>query len=238
MFERFTERARQVVLLAQDEARVFGHGHVGTEHLLLGLVREGEGVAARVLAVFGMTEETVRAQVATIVGPGDEAPAGEVPFTPSATTALERAWKEALSLGHAEIDTHHVLLGVVRVKEGVAARILLEFGADTDRLRDEVARMLSATEPRANPLSLVSSQASTDDAGMPSLPLPRHDQEPAHLTVACPACATPIETITTDSANTRCQVSAEGERTCPGCGKQWRISYTVSWEEPPPPDTT
>ncbi len=212
MFERFTEGARRVVALAQDEARLLGHGHVGTEHLLLGLVREGEGVAARVLAAFDMTEAAVRAQVATVVGPGDEATSGAAPFTPSATAALDRAWNEALALGHASIDTHHVLLGLVRVKEGVAARILLDFDADPDTLRDEVTRMLA-------------------DAGVSSGAGFSHHQERAHLIVACPECATPIETITTDRPNTRWNVAAEGDRTCPGCGKQWRIAYTVSWDE-------
>jgi ATP-dependent Clp protease ATP-binding subunit ClpC len=212
VFERFTDGARRVVVLVQDEVRLLGHGHVGTEHLLLGLVREGEGVAARVLAAFDMTEAAVRAQVATIVGPGDAATSGAAPFTPSATAALDRAWTEALALGHASIDTHHVLLGLVRVKEGVAARILLDFDADPDTLRDEVTRMLS-------------------DAGVSSGAGLRHHEERAHLIVACPECATPIETITTDRPNTRWNVAAEGDRTCPGCGKQWRIAYTVSWDE-------
>ena len=234
MFERFTERARQVVVLAQDEARLLGHGHIGTEHLLLGLVREGEGVAARVLAAFDMTEETVRARVATIVGPGENATSGAVPFTPSATTALDRAWNEALSLGHAYIDTHHVLLGLVRVKEGVAARILLDFDADPDRLRDEVTGMLSAPGHRGEPPGHASNQASISDTDVPPRVVLSHHQAPAHMTVSCPQCATPIETITADQPNMKFNVAAEGDRTCPGCGKRWRIAYTVSWEEQPP----
>ena len=230
MFERFTEGARQVVALAQDEARLLGHGHVGTEHLLLGLVREREGVAAQVLATFDMTEEAVRAQVATIVGPGEEATSGAVPFTPSATAALDRAWNEALALGHASIDTHHVLLGLVRVKEGVAARILLDFDADPDRLRDEVTRMLADPGRRGKPPVPPQSTSAT---GVSSRAVLRHHQARAHLIVACPECATPIETITTDRPNTRFNLAAEGDRTCPGCGKQWRIAYTVSWDERP-----
>ena len=225
VFERFTEGARQVVVLAQDEARLLGHGHVGTEHLLLGLVREQEGVAARVLAAFEMTEQAVRAQVATIVGPGEQSTSGAVPFTPSATAALDRAWNEALALGHASVDTHHVLLGLVRVKEGVAARILLEFDADPDRLRDEVTRMLADPQRRGEP------PVRSDDAGESSRPGLWHHQERAHLIVACPQCSTPIETITTDQPSSRFNVAAEGDRTCPGCGKEWRISYTVSWDE-------
>ena len=226
MFERFTEGARQVVVLAQDEARLLGHGHVGTEHLLLGLVREREGVAARVLAAFDMTEESVRAKVATIVDPGERSSAGAVPFTPSATAALDRAWNEALALGHACVDTHHVLLGLVRVKEGVAARVLLDFDADPDRLRDEVTRMLS--DPKA---WRGAARSRRHAAGGSSAAGSRHHQERAHLIVACPGCSTPIETITTDRPNTRFNVAAEGDRTCPGCGKEWRIAYTVSWDE-------
>jgi hypothetical protein len=143
VFERFTERAREVVVLAQDEAHLLGHGHVGTEHLLLGLVREGEGVAARVLAAFDVTEEAMRAQVAAIVGHGDEATSGALSFTPSGTKALARAWNEALLLGHTSIDTQHILLGLLRVKEGVAARILLDFDADADKVRTAVARLVS-----------------------------------------------------------------------------------------------
>jgi hypothetical protein len=177
----------------------------------------------------------VRAQVATVVGPGEDATSGAVPFTPSATTALDRAWNEALSLGHAYIDTHHVLLGLVRVKEGVAARILLDFDADPDRLRDEVTRMLADPGDPGEPPSPARSQASASDTDAPSRVVPLRHQAPAHLTVSCPGCATPIETVTTDQPNPKFNVAAEGDRTCPGCGKQWRISYTVSWEEQPPP---
>jgi hypothetical protein len=176
----------------------------------------------------------VRAQVATVVGPGEDATSGAVPFTPSATTALDRAWNEALSLGHAYIDTHHVLLGLVRVKECVAARNLLDFDADPDRLRDEVTRMLSHPGHRGKPPSPASNQASTSDTNVPSRVVLRHHQAPAHLTVCCPECATPIETITTDQPNTKFNVAAEGDRTCPGCGKVWRIAYTVSWDERTP----
>src|SRR4051794_21398295 len=143
MFERFTERARQVVVLAQDEARALKHNYIGTEHILLGLLREEEGLAARVLESLDITVERVRAQVVRIVGSGEEVTSGQIPFTPRAKKVLELALREALSLGHNYIGTEHILLGLVRENEGVAARILLDFDADSEKIRNEVIRMLS-----------------------------------------------------------------------------------------------
>jgi ATP-dependent Clp protease ATP-binding subunit ClpC len=143
MFERFTERARQVVVLAQDEARSLKHNYIGTEHILLGLLREEEGLAARVLESLDITVEEVRAQIARIVGQGDEVTTGQIPFTPRAKKVLELALREALSLGHNYIGTEHILLGLVRENEGVAARILLDFDADAEKIRNEIIRMLS-----------------------------------------------------------------------------------------------
>jgi len=143
LFERFTERARQVVVLAQDEARALKHNYIGTEHILLGLLREEEGLAARVLESLDITVEEVRAQVARIVGQGDEVTSGQIPFTPRAKKVLELALREALSLGHNYIGTEHILLGLVRENEGVAARILLDFDADAEKIRNEIIRMLS-----------------------------------------------------------------------------------------------
>src|SRR6187397_2805523 len=143
MFERFTERARQVVVLAQEEARTLKHNYIGTEHILLGLLREEEGLAARVLESLDITVEEVRAQVVRIVGSGEEVTSGQIPFTPRAKKVLELALREALSLGHNYIGTEHILLGLVRENEGVAARILLDFDADSDKIRNEVIRMLS-----------------------------------------------------------------------------------------------
>src|SRR3954467_5390074 len=120
MFERFTERARQVVVLAQEEARSLRHNYIGTEHLLLGLLREEEGLAARVLESFDVTIEEVRAQVARIVGQGDDVATGQIPFTPRAKKSLDLALREALALGHNHIGTEHLLLGLVRLDEGVA----------------------------------------------------------------------------------------------------------------------
>src|SRR6187397_422510 len=143
MFERFTERARQVVVLAQEEARTLKHNYIGTEHILLGLLREEEGLAARVLESLDITTERVRSQVVRIVGSGEEVTSGQIPFTPRAKKVLELALREALSLGHNYIGTEHILLGLVRENEGVAARILLDFDADSEKIRNEVIRMLS-----------------------------------------------------------------------------------------------
>jgi ATP-dependent Clp protease ATP-binding subunit ClpC len=143
MFERFSERARHVVVLAQDEARALRHNYIGTEHLLLGLLREEEGMAARALVSLGITVEKVRAQVARIVGQGDEVTSGQIPFTPRAKKVLELALREALTLGHNHVGTEHVLLGLVREGEGVAARILLDFGADADNTRTRVMDLLA-----------------------------------------------------------------------------------------------
>ncbi len=144
MFEQFTERARQAVVLAQDEARALKHNYIGTEHILLGLLREEEGLAARVLESLDITVEEVRAQVARIVGQGDEVTTGQIPFTPRAKKVLELALREALSLGHNYIGTEHILLGLVRENEGVAARILLDFDADAEKIRNRVIDSLSS----------------------------------------------------------------------------------------------
>src|ERR1044072_6212106 len=143
LFERFTERARQVVVLAQDQPRALKHNYIGTEHILLGLLREEEGLAARVLESLDITVEEVRAQVARIVGQGDEVTTGQIPFTPRAKKVLELALREALTLAHNYIGTEHILLGLVRENEGVAARILLDFDADAEKIRNEIIRMLS-----------------------------------------------------------------------------------------------
>ena len=143
MFERFTSRARQVVVLAQEEARSLKHNYIGTEHLLLGLVREDEGVAARVLAKLEVGLDDIRADVARIVGEGGEAQAGQIPFTPRAKKVLELALREAMSLGHNYIGTEHILLGLARENQGVATRILLEFDVDADRIRSCVIEKLS-----------------------------------------------------------------------------------------------
>ena len=144
MFERFTERARLAVEHhAQEEARALRHNYLGTEHLLLGLLREEEGLAARVLASFAVTLEEVRAQVAHIVGTRDEITTRRIPFTPRAKKVLELSLREALSLGHDYIGTEHILLGLVRENGGVASEILVDHDADPEKIRNEVIRMLS-----------------------------------------------------------------------------------------------
>ena len=156
VFERFTERARQVVVLAQEEARTLTHNYIGTEHILLGLLREEEGLAARALESLDITIERVRTQVVRIVGSGEEATSGQIPFTPRAKKVLELALREALSLGHNYIGTEHILLGLVRENEGIAARILLDFDADSEKIRNAVIRMLSGPgTPQSGEVTMV-----------------------------------------------------------------------------------
>ncbi len=142
MFERFTERARQVVVLAQAEAAALKHNYIGTEHILLGLLREEDGLAARVLESIGIDIEEVRTRVRAAVAEGDELVTGQIPFTPRAKRVLELALREALSLGHNYLSTEHVLLGLARENNGVAARVLESFGADADLIRDRILHAL------------------------------------------------------------------------------------------------
>ena len=143
MFERFTDRARRVVVLAQEEARMLNHNYIGTEHILLGLIHEGEGVAAKALESLGISLEAVRAQVEEIIGQGQQAPSGHIPFTPRAKKVLELSLREALQLGHNYIGTEHILLGLIREGEGVAAQVLVKLGADLNRVRQQVIQLLS-----------------------------------------------------------------------------------------------
>jgi ATP-dependent Clp protease ATP-binding subunit ClpC len=143
MFERFTDRARRVVVLAQEEARMLNHNYIGTEHILLGLIHEGEGVAAKALESMGISLDAVRAQVEEIIGQGQQAPSGHIPFTPRAKKVLELSLREALQLGHNYIGTEHILLGLIREGEGVAAQVLVKLGADLNRVRSTVIQLLS-----------------------------------------------------------------------------------------------
>jgi ATP-dependent Clp protease ATP-binding subunit ClpA len=149
MFERFTDRARRVVVLAQEEARLLNHNYIGTEHLLLGLAHEGQGVAATALESLGISLEAVRAQVEEIIGQGQSAPTGHVPFTPRAKKVLELSLREAKQLGHNYIGTEHILLGLVREGEGVAAQVLIRLGGDLSRVRQQVVQLLSGYEAAA-----------------------------------------------------------------------------------------
>ena len=142
MFERFTDRARRVVVLAQEEARILNHNYIGTEHILLGMIHEGEGVAASALESLGISLTAVRSQVEEIIGRGQAAPTGHIPFTPRAKKVLEFSLREALQLGHNYIGTEHILLGLIREGEGVAAQVLQKLGADLNRVRQQVIQLL------------------------------------------------------------------------------------------------
>ena len=142
MFERFTDRARRVLVLAQEEARLLNHGFIGTEHILLGLIHEGEGVAAKALEALDISLEAVRARVDETIGPASSTPTGSPPFTPRAKKVLELSLREALQLGHNYIGTEHILLGLLREGEGVAAQVLVSLGADLNRVRQQVIQLL------------------------------------------------------------------------------------------------
>jgi len=150
VFERFTDRARRVVVLAQEEARLLNHNYIGTEHILLGLIHEGEGVAAKALESLGISLEAVRQQVEEIIGQGGSSPSGHIPFTPRAKKVLELSLREALQLGHNYIGTEHILLGLIREGEGVAAQVLVKLGADLSRVRQQVIQLLSGYPGSAN----------------------------------------------------------------------------------------
>ena len=143
MFEKFTDKARRVVVLAQEEAKLLNHNYIGTEHILLGLIHEGEGVAAKSLEALGINLESVREQVQEIIGQGQQSPTGHIPFTPRAKKVLELSLREALQLGHSYIGTEHLLLGLIREGEGVAAQVLTKLGADTNKVRQQVIQLLS-----------------------------------------------------------------------------------------------
>jgi ATP-dependent Clp protease ATP-binding subunit ClpA len=143
MFERFTDRARRVIVLAQEEAALLNHDYIGTEHLLLGLAHEGQGVAAKALESLGIRLEALRSQVEEAIGRGQQAPSGHIPFTPRAKKVLELSLRESQQLGHNYIGTEHILLGLVREGEGVAAQVLVKLGADLARTRQQVIQLLS-----------------------------------------------------------------------------------------------
>jgi ATP-dependent Clp protease ATP-binding subunit ClpC len=211
MFERFTERARQVIVLAQDEARTLGHDYIGTEHILLGLLREEDGLAARVLDSLDITVEEVRAQIARIVGQGDEVTTGQIPFTPRAKKVLELALREALSLGHNYIGTEHILLGLVRENEGVAARILLDFDADAEKIRNEIIRMLTV-RPRVW------------EGPAP----PQSTNKPRIVILLCPSCGSSIvETMGTPEPPDAIHAKGESELECPNCATTWTGEWSV-----------
>ena len=147
MFERFTPRARRVVVLAQQEARRLDHNYIGTEHILLGLIHEGQGVAAKALESLGISLDAVRQQVEEIIGRGQQAPSGHIPFTPRAKKVLELSLREAQQLGHEYIGTEHILLGLIREGDGVAAQALVQLGANLNRVRQQVIQLISGQQP-------------------------------------------------------------------------------------------
>ena len=151
MFERFTDRARRVIVLAQEEARGLNHNYIGTEHILLGLIHEGEGVAAKALESMGISLEAVRQEVEEIIGQGTEPPVGHIPFTPRAKKVLELSLREGLQMGHKYIGTEFLLLGLIREGEGVAAQVLVKLGADLPRVRQQVIQLLSGYEGGDSP---------------------------------------------------------------------------------------
>ncbi|MBS4102520.1 ATP-dependent Clp protease ATP-binding subunit [Tsukamurella paurometabola] len=186
MFERFTDRARRVVVLAQEEARMLNHNYIGTEHILLGLIHEGEGVAAKALESLGISLEGVRSQVEEIIGQGQQAPSGHIPFTPRAKKVLELSLREALQLGHNYIGTEHILLGLIREGEGVAAQVLVKLGADLNRVRQQVIQLLSGYQGKeggGEPAGAGARTSGGGDAGTPSTSLVL-DQFGRNLTAA------------------------------------------------------
>ena len=181
MFERFTDRARRVVVLAQEEARMLNHNYIGTEHILLGLIHEGEGVAAKALESLGISLDAVRQQVEEIIGQGQQAPSGHIPFTPRAKKVLELSLREALQLGHNYIGTEHILLGLIREGDGVAAQVLVRLGADLDRVRQQVIQLLHGY-PDQDAESAGSQPSERASAGLPDDALARFDALDRRLT--------------------------------------------------------
>jgi ATP-dependent Clp protease ATP-binding subunit ClpA len=151
MFERFTDRARRVVVLAQEEARLLNHGRIGTEHILLGLIHEGEGVAATALKAMNISLGAVRQEVEQVIGRGQELPSGHIPFTPRAKKVLELSLRESMQLGHNYIGTEHILLGLIREGQGVAAQVLVKLGADLNRVRQQVIELLHGQQGTEEP---------------------------------------------------------------------------------------
>jgi ATP-dependent Clp protease ATP-binding subunit ClpC len=180
MFERFTDGSRRVVVLAQDEARMLYHGYVGTEHILLGLIHEGGG-AARTLASLGISLDAVRQQVEEIIGRGQQAPSGHIPFTPRAKKVLELSLRESLQLGQGYIGPEHILLGLLREGDGVAAQVLVRLGADLNRVREQVIQLLHEY-PGQEAASAGSQPGEGARAGLPDDALARFDALDRRLT--------------------------------------------------------
>jgi ATP-dependent Clp protease ATP-binding subunit ClpC len=209
VFERFTERARNVVVLAQQEAMELRHPDIGTAHLMLGLALEEDGVAGRVLETLGVTAEDLRARVVKIAGMGRKPVDAQLPFTPDGKRALEEAGRVARGMGHSYVGTEHILLGVAAAPKGIAARILRELGLDADRLRGEVDLVLA--EGSAPP---------ERDAGGAGVT----------VTVPCPACGRAIEQLGL-AATEQGAFAAErsGDVSCPHCDARYDLRYRIDW---------
>jgi hypothetical protein len=203
VFERFTDRARRVVVLAQEEARTLNHNYIGTEHLLLGLINEGEGVAALALEQLNISLDAVRSQVEEIIGLGEAALSGHIPFTPRAKKVLEMSLREAIQLGHNYIGTEHILLGLIREGEGVAAQVLNKLGADLNRVREQVLQLLSGYTGTTGELT---AEIGPDEPGAaprgpawrverisPGVRLRRSEGEPERSPI-CPRCDADLTT--------------------------------------------
>ena len=211
MFELFTDRARRVVALAQAEARLLNHNYIGTEHILLGLVRDGDGVAAKALELLNITLEGIRRQVEEIIGRGQAAPTGHIPFTPRAKKVLELSYHERLLLGHNYIGTEHILLGLIREGEGVAAQVLQKLGADLDRVRQIVIQLLSG-------YTAAKAEEMPTEASMPA------------SGPTCPSCSLPLEGALAYRTLIAASVDEEGDPIslfvlyCKSCGGIVRTS--------------
>jgi ATP-dependent Clp protease ATP-binding subunit ClpC len=199
VFERFTDRARRVVVLAQEEARMLNHNHIGTEHILLGLIREGAGVAARALEALGFSPDDLRREIEEIIGQGKSVPTGHIPFTPRAKKVLELSLREALQLGHNYIGTEHILLGLIAEGRGVGAQVLVRRGASLERVRVEVASLLEGYVPEKEP-----------------------ESEAAHEEPLCPRCRAPLGESATfrtlDVSSVEEEVRAVAFAFCRRCG--------------------
>jgi ATP-dependent Clp protease ATP-binding subunit ClpC len=185
VFERFTDRARRVVVLAQEEARMLNHDYIGTEHLLLGLIHEGDGVAYRALSQMGVSLREVRGAIQQMIGEGHRAPTGHIPFTPRAKKVLELSLREALQLGHNYIGTEHILLGLVREGEGVAAQVLEKSGATMDRVREAVIALLSGYSTG----QAAAAGGTAEPSALTWSDVPQADRPaPAESSPTCPNC--------------------------------------------------
>jgi ATP-dependent Clp protease ATP-binding subunit ClpC len=182
VFERFTDRARRVVVLAQEEARMLSHNYIGTEHILLGLIHEGEGVAALTIESMNISLEAVRRQIEEIIGQGQATPTGHIPFTPRAKKVLELSLRESLQLGANYIGTEHILLGLIREGEGVAAQVLQKLGADLNRVRQTVIQLLSGYPVASEEIPTTAATSASGTKGWSPASGP-----------SCPWCSRPLE---------------------------------------------